>query len=182
MSSLDNIIQKIEEEAKAQEARILKDAEHKKDVFQNQRVGQANQYAKELKDKTNREVNPIKENVVSSAELKARDRKLSAKQFVVEKIIAEVKERLVNLDDNTYISYLKNTLDAMDLPAGSELIVPKDKRAAVENANIGYKLSDESIPSGFAINDGNIRLNNDFESLIEFQKEELQAEIIEKLY
>ena len=70
----------------------------------------------------------------------------------------------------------------MDIPAGSTLIVPQNKRAAVEKAGLGYQLSDENIQSGFAVDNGNVRLNNDFESLIEFQKDDLETEIVAKLF
>lgn len=182
MSNLDNIIQKIQEDAKAQESAILKDAEDKKDVFQNQRIADANNISRELRQRTDREVGAIRDNVVSSAELKARDRRLAAKQIVVDRVIESVKEQLKNLDDQTYLAYLKKSLSEMDIPAGSTLIVPQNKRAAVEKAGLGYQLSDENIQSGFAVDNGNVRLNNDFESLIEFQKDDLETEIVEKLF
>lgn len=182
MSNLDNIIQKIQEDADSQVSRILQDAENEKDFFQNQRIGEANRFVRELERKTDRESAAIKENVVSSAELKARDRKLAAKQTVVDRVIENIKQKLMNLDDATYVNYLKRTLSSLDLPKDSSLIVPNDKRAAVEKANIGYPLSDENINSGFAVDSGNVRLNNDFESLIEFQKDDMQTEIVEKLF
>ena len=78
---------------------------------------------------------------------------------------------------------MKKTLEEKNIPANSTLIVPEDKKEVVQNANLGYPISsEETIESGFAIIDGNIRLNNDFDSLIDFRKDDLETEIVEKLF
>ncbi len=46
----------------------------------------------------------------------------------------------------------------------------------------GYKVSDDIVESGCNIKDGNVIYNNEFSSLLEFNKEDLEREILKKIF
>ena len=154
MSNLDNIIRKIQEDAKAQESAILKDAEDKKDVFQNQRIADANNISNELKQRTDREVGSIRDNVVSSAELKARDRKLAAKQVVVDRVIESVKNNALSKVDELIVKI--QSLESFSKIEGdkSSVIRPlQNIKVNIQNSNnidfINQRVNNESLEKEF---------------------------------
>ena len=53
----------------------------------------------------------ISERIKASAGLKARNEKLKAKQTVIERVIGRLKDRLVNLNEEEYMNYLRKNID-----------------------------------------------------------------------
>lgn len=182
MSSLDNIIQRIEKDAAEEKAQILENANNEKDIFIKNKIAEANKEKENIIKRTVKDVKQIKDKAVSNANLKARDRVIQAKQDITEQVLALVEEELGNIDKTKFIDYLKKSLDNMTLKPDVEILVPKHMKKAVENANIGYKISEQTVKNGFAILDGNVLLNNEFTSLLESQKEQLEIEIVQKLF
>lgn len=182
MSNIDNIIQRINEDSEKEKSLILESANKKRDIFMNEKIAEAEREKEHIIKRTERDVKQIKEKAVSNANLKARDKVIQAKQDITEKVLRLAEEELSNLDKNKFIEYLRKSLDNMKLKPSVEIMVPKYMQKAVENANIGYKVSEKTVKNGFAILDGNVLLNNEFTSLLESRKDDLEKEIVQKLF
>ena len=60
-------------------------------------------------------------------------------------------------------------------------MVSKDMKLALGDKILDYKISDKTVESGCSIKDGNLIYNNEFSNLIEFNREELEREILNKI-
>ena len=62
------------------------------------------------------------------------------------------------------------------------LDIPKKYRDAVEKADLGFKISDKDMKSGFVLNKDNLIYNGDFRSLVKSEREDLEKFLAEKLF
>ncbi len=183
MSNLDNLTQKILEDAKAEVDIILKDSKVKSDGIVNSRVKEANDQKARLLERAKNEAALMKERVISNAELKVRDEKLKAKQLIINKVFEQSKERLLKIDDKTYIQFLQNNIRGLSLKGSEVLVVPEDMKERVKSLKLPIKVAeDETIDSGFIIKDKDTLLNFSFDSLVDFLREELETEIAQNLF
>ncbi|HHT50998.1 MAG TPA: V-type ATP synthase subunit E [Eubacteriaceae bacterium] len=183
MSNLDNLTQKILEDAKAEVDLILKDAKVKSDGIVNSRVKEANDQKSRILERATNEAALMKERVISNAELRVRDEKLKAKQIIINKVFEEAKKKLLKIDDKTYIEFLQNNIKGLSLKGSEVLVVPEDMKERVKSLNLPIKVAeDETIDSGFIIKDKDTLLNFSFDSLVEFLRDELETEIAQNLF
>lgn len=183
MSNLQTMTEKILENAKLESEKILSDAK-----AENQRlISEKTAEAKELKDmmvsKASKEAPLISERLVASQQLKARDAILKAKQEVIDKVFKSAKEKILDLDDNKFTEYLKNTVNGLELKGNEQLVVPEKYKKAVEALGLPVKLaSDKSTNTGFMINTDSTVMNYSFDELIDFNREKLENEIAANLF
>lgn len=183
MSNLENLVQKILDDANKKASVIRDEAEKAKDEIVNSKLKEANEEKKRLLDRSVREANLAKERVISGAELEARNEVLFEKQKVIERVFKLAGERLANLDEDRYISFLTETLKGLQLTGEEVLVVPVHIRAKVKKLKLHNNVSeDETVESGFLIKDKGIILNYTFDSLVEHYKEELETEIAGELF
>lgn len=183
MSNLENLTQKILDDAKSSADEILQEAKHKKEGLVSTRIKEAERQAERLIERAMGEAITLKERAVSNAELKVRDEKLSAKRNVIERIFQLAKSRLMNIGENDYIDFLKNNIKELNLKGTEILIVPEKMRESVKNTGLALKISDtETVNSGFMIKDNNTILNFTFDSLVDYLREELESDIARSLF
>lgn len=183
MSSLDNLTQKIIEDARISANRILQDAEEEKQGLVSSRIKEAEKIAEKMIERANVDATALRERTVSSAELKIRDEKLLSKRNVIEKTFQLAKSRLTNINEDDYIDFLKNNIKALKLKGTETLIVPENMKESVKNLDLQLKVSDtETVNSGFLIKDNNTILNFTFESLIDFMRDELESDLARTLF
>lgn len=183
MSNLDNLIQKILDDAKERASIIMEDSIKVKEEIIDSKLREANENKKKIVERATGEASLLKDRVISSAELKVRNEKLKAKQSVIERVFNLSKESLRNLDEAQYISFLTNTLKGLNLSGEETLIVPERMRDKVKSLGLFPKVSEEeTVDSGFLIKDKGIILNYTFDSLVEHYREELETEIAQSLF
>ena len=90
------------------------------------------------------------------------------------------KEKITSLE--SIFEVVENILKNLNLSKNAELIVTKDMRLALGDKILDYKISDQTVESGCSIKDGNLIYNNEFSNLIEFNREELEREILNKIF
>ena len=129
-----------------------------------------------------RKLNALKERVISNANLKSRDMILQAKEELADDILEKVLERLKNIDTKKYLKFVENILKKLNLSKNAEVMVSKDMKLALGDKILDYKISDQTVESGCSIKDGNLIYNNEFSNLIEFNREELEREILNKIF
>ncbi len=183
MSNLKNMTNKILEDAKAEVSKIEKSSQKANQEILNSRISEANKIKEKVIEDAKEEAEVLKKRLQTEVDLKVRDEKILAKRQVLNKAFETAKDRLKNIDGDRYLSYLKNSLNNINLK-GTELLIVPEKfnslvRESLDNVNVSQN---ESVESGFIIKDGNIIINHSFESLIDFMKEDLEVEIAKILF
>lgn len=183
MSNLENITQKILDDAKSQSSIIEEESNSVNEKIINSKIREANEEKKKMLNRAVSEASLLKERTISNAELRARDEKLRAKQEIVERVFDMAKERLKNLSEDKYISYLKATLKSLELKGGETIVVPKRMKSKVKGLGLRPEISeDETVDSGFLLKDKGTTLNYTFDSLVEHYRDQLETEIAQSLF
>ena len=143
---------------------------------------QAQKEVDAINDKAQEEAQALKERVISNANLKSRDMILQAKEELADDILEKVLENLKNIDTKKYLKFVENILKNLNLSKNAEVMVSKDMKLALGDKILDYKISDQTVESGCSIKDGNLIYNNEFSNLIEFNREELEREILNKIF
>ena len=125
MSNLNNLTSKILNDAKEEADKIVKSAEEKAKQKYDLEIKKAIAKKQTLLENARRERELLSDRIKSSANLKARNEKLKAKQTVINKVIDKLKAKLVNMNESDYINYLNQNIDKSSI-AGKELIVKKE--------------------------------------------------------
>jgi len=92
MSNLDNLVQKILDDAKERANAIIEDANKVKEEVIDAKVREANEKKEKIIERATAEAELLKERVISSAELKVRNEKLKAKQTVIDRVFNLAKK------------------------------------------------------------------------------------------
>lgn len=183
MSNLENLVQRIIDEAKEKADLIINEANKAKEEIIASKEQEAMENKNRIIERAKREAALAKERIISSAELKVRNEKLQAKQKVLDRVFLLAKERLRSLDEDRYISFLKNVIKDLKLTGEEELILPAYMKEKVKRHGIALKVSEnETVESGFQIKDKGIILNYTFDSLVEHYREEMETEIAQELF
>lgn len=181
MSNLENLLDKILDEAKKEASLIKKEADKEKKLIVDSRIKEAEASKKRLLETALREAELTEERLVSRAELEARNEKLLAKQNIIEKTFDLAKDKLKSLDDEKYLKFFNDTINSLSLSGNEVFIVPDKYRAKVKK--LGVKLSDEeNVDSGFLIKDEGIILNYNFDSLVDYYREDLETLVAGELF
>ena len=182
MSNLDKLVAEILQQAQKEANRMLTKAKTENSEFSEKENKKVQKEVEAIKDKATEEAQALKERVISNANLKSRDMILQAKEELVDDILERVLERLKNIDAKKYLKFVENILKNLNLSKNAEVIVSKDMRLALGDKILDYRISDQTVESGCSIKDGNLIYNNEFSNLIEFNREELEREILNKIF
>jgi V/A-type H+-transporting ATPase subunit E len=176
MPGLDNLIEKISQDASERAAAIARDAESEAEAAAAAREGEAREEAAKLIKKAKEEAAALKAKLISSAELEVRDSKLAAKNEMIQRVLAAARDRLSGMGLEEYTRFLAAKLADEPTLDGAELIVP-EKYAGIDLAAISpaVKLRAGShTKNGFVLIRPNSESNNSFEALLEFHRDELE--------
>ena len=182
MSNLDKLVAEILQQAQKEANRMLTKAKTENSEFSEKENKKIQKEVDTINDKAAEEAQALKERVISNANLKSRDMILQAKEELADDILERVLERLKNVDAKKYLKFVENILKNLNLSKNAEVMVSKDMKLALGDKILDYKISDQTVESGCSIKDGNLIYNNEFSNLIEFNREELEREILNKIF
>ena len=182
MSNLDKLVAEILQQAQKEANRMLTKAKTENSEFSEKENKKIQKEVDAINDKAQEEAQALKERVISNANLKSRDMILQAKEELADDILERVLERLKNIDTKKYLKFVENILKNLNLSKNAEVMVSKDMKLALGDKILDYKISDQTVESGCSIKDGNLIYNNEFSNLIEFNREELEREILNKIF
>ena len=182
MSNLDKLVAEILQQAQKEANRMLTKAKIENSEFSEKENKKIQKEVDAINDKAQEEAQALKERVISNANLKSRDMILQAKEELADDILEKVLERLKNIDTKKYLKFVENILKKLNLSKNAEVMVSKDMKLALGDKILDYKISDQTVESGCSIKDGNLIYNNEFSNLIEFNREELEREILNKIF
>lgn len=182
MSSLDNIIEEILNDAKAQAKEIIDKANiEAKEVLEKAKK-ESEKESQKIMDKALAEGTQLKERIISNSNLVARDKLLVAKQGVIDKIFEDAKEKLKNIDHEIYLKYVENKLKSLEIKENSEILLTEKEKNIANGKLFGINVSSKTVSSGFSLKNGKILFNNEFSSIIDILKEDLEQEVVNMLF
>jgi V/A-type H+-transporting ATPase subunit E len=182
MSNLENLTEKILEEARVKAEKQIRDAEAFSQDTVAKKVKEAEERKVKLLEKAAFDANLLKERIVSNAEVNSRNEVLNGKQKIIEQVFVEAKKRLSELPKDDYIAYVKNTLSTLKLKGTETLLVKKEYQDEIRALGLGYDVSDESVESGFQVKDDKISLNYNFNDMVDFYRDELVKDVASALF
>lgn len=182
MSNLDKLVAEILQQAQKEANRMLTKAKTENSEFSEKENKKIQKEVDTINDKAQEEAQALKERVISNANLKSRDMILQAKEELADDILEKVLERLKNINTKKYLKFVENILKNLNLSKNAEVMVSKDMKLALGDKILDYKISDQTVESGCSIKDGNLIYNNEFSNLIDFNREELEREILNKIF
>lgn len=182
MSNLNNLIEEIMQEAKKEANEIMETVKVENLEFSENETKKIEKLCKEIQQKAEIETAVEKERIISNAKLKARDMVLSAKQEIVSEILNKVLEKLKNLEEADYFHFVENVLKQIGKTEEAELILSNGMKKKLGKKIAGYKISSQTVDSGCSIKIGEIIYNNEFTTLLDFYREDLEKEILEKIF
>ena len=182
MSNLDNLVAEILQQAQKEANRILTKAKAENLEFAEKENKKIQREVDVIEQKSKEEAISLKERILSNANLKSRDMILQAKEELVDRVLEKALERLKNIDKDSYLEFIENTLKKLNISENAEIILSRKMKNILGDEIFGYKVSDVVVESGCSIKDGKVVFNNEFSNLLEFNKEDLEKEILKKIF
>ena len=182
MSNLDKLVAEILQQAQKEANRMLTKAKTENSEFSEKENKKIQREIDIIEQKSKEEAISLKERIVSNANLKSRDMILQAKEELVDRILEKALERLKNIDKDSYLEFVENTLKKLNISENAEIILSRKMKNILGDEIFGYKVSDVVVESGCSIKDGKVVFNNEFSNLLEFNKEDLEREILKKIF
>ena len=182
MSNLDNLVAEILQQAQKEANRILAKTKAENLEFTEKENKKIQREVDIIEQKSKEEAVSLKERILSNANLKSRDMILQAKEELVDKVLEKALERLKNIDKNSYLEFVENVLKSLKISKNAEIILTRKMKEEFGDEIFGYKVSDDVVESGCSIKDGKVVFNNEFSNLLEFNKEDLEKEILKKIF
>lgn len=198
MSNLQHITSKIKQDSEVQRDAILAKANEESKKIIDKKIVSAKKDAADIIEKSKIESVVRKNRILSNAQLKVRNDKLSAKQEVIEKVFITAKEKLNNMSADEFKKFVKSKVLTLDITGDESIIVDSKRKEILDsefindlNSNLKslnkkgeLKLSEVegNFNGGFIIEKNGIEINNTFDSLVNSLREEMEFEIARVMF
>lgn len=198
MAHIDNLKERLLNDARAKASAIEKEAETKVDDMVKGAEQKAQVLGENNKNKAEKDGRAKYERMISRAQLDIRNRSLEAKQQAIEKVLGLAVEKINSMNQEEYSNFmevlLKNSIETGEEEVEFSL---KDKarisQSLVDRVNDSLsamgkkgmlKLSVEAakIPSGFLLRRGGLEINCSIESILKVLREDLEGELSRLLF
>jgi V/A-type H+-transporting ATPase subunit E len=178
----------VKKQAAQEAAKIEAEAREKAAQFQTETLERAQQKAAELEKRR-----------LGNVELEARKELLAAKQALIDVVFQQALETLVSLETGEYFQLLKKmVLDSVETGRETLILSPRDRERVptsfLEEINRDLKsrtggpaairIAEETreMSGGFMLQGEKVEINGTFESLLETQRDLLEAEVATILF
>jgi len=190
MSNLENLTSKIIQDAELKAENVIKEAKGKEIEIISKRVEAAKKAAATMTENANMEAKSMIDRALSKAELEVRNRKLLAKQQVMDKVFEEAEKRLSKINLETFQEFVKTSILALDIDGDEKIIMSLDDKAklpqdfleklnkalvsAGKKGNMEFSDETRNLNGGYILAKGGIEINNSFKSMISSLRDELE--------
>lgn len=198
MSNINNLTSKILSDAEERKESILKEANEEKAKIVSKKEALAKSEEVTMVEKAKTEAKTAKERIISGAELKSRNEKLTAKQAVIDKVFENSIEKLCKMSDQEIKEFIKNKIVNADI-VGDETIILNEKGNKLVDANLLKEINSEllakgkkgeltiskevrNFKGGFILEKDGIEINNTFEDLVNSERDDLEFEVAKVLF
>ncbi len=191
--SIENITQKILDEANVNAETAIKSAETRSSEIISEAKLQAQAIMNTVAEKAEKDAESSKNRKVSAAELQKRKMMLSAKQESIKKGFDVALDKLKEMPEDKYISFMTEEIIKIPNCEGTIILNRQDKEKIgdklVKAVNDRLKeekitLSNDTVQSsgGFVLKNGKIEINSTFETLLNAIRDELTYEVANVLF
>lgn len=198
MSNINNLTSKILSDAEERKESILKEANEEKAKIVSKKEALAKSEEATMVEKAKTEAKTAKERIISGAELRSRNEKLTAKQAVIDKVFEKSIEKLCKMSDEEIKEFIKNKIVNADI-VGDETIILNEKGNKLVDANLLKEINSEllakgkkgeltiskevrNFKGGFILEKDGIEINNTFEDLVNSERDDLEFEVAKVLF
>lgn len=198
MSNINNLTSKILSDAEERKESILKEANEEKAKIVSKKEALAKSEEATMVEKAKTEAKTAKERIISGAELRSRNEKLTAKQAVIDKVFEKSIEKLCKMSDQEIKEFIKNKIVNADI-VGDETIILNEKGNKLVDANLLKEINSEllakgkkgeltinkevrNFKGGFILEKDGIEINNTFEDLVNSERDDLEFEVAKVLF
>lgn len=183
MSNLEAMVERIINDSKREAEKIISLAKEEANSVIKTEADKAEKEKEDILERAKKDSTQIIERIISGEELKSRDKILSAKQEVMDKVFDLAKDKMKDLDDNKYTDYLKSAVEKLNLSGDYQISIPAKYEKAVAGLGLTGKVQvKDNLNSGFQISTGSTNYNYTFEDLIDFNRDDLETEVAKKLF
>lgn len=195
MSNINNLTSKIMKEAEDKKEVILAEAEKEKNKILSKKQVEASIAEKSIIEKAEQESISMKERIISSAKLEARNEKLKAKQEIIKEIFETSIETLCNVSEDDFKEFVRSSVLKSNIVGAQKIILNDTGKKNIDgtllseiNEKLGSKasitLSEETrnFRGGFILERDGIEINNTFEALVNSLKDDLSVEVAKVLF
>ena len=198
MSDVKNLTSKILKDAEERKESILNAANEERAKIIAKKEAAAKMEEASMLEKAKIEAKTRQERIVSSAELKARNEKLKAKQEVIDSVFEKSINELCSMSDEDLKNFIKNMIINSDITGDENIILNEKGKSVVDNSLLntinselkekGKKgkltISDEvrTFRGGFILEKDGIEINNTFEDLVNSSRDDLEFEVAQVLF
>ena len=194
MSDFNVLVNKILEDAQIAKQNIITKAKDESEKIVSKKIDEANEFKAKLLNKAEIDGRELKEKLISKCELKNRNNILLSKRKVLDEVFEKALEQLFNLDSDTFIKYLINTLESLDISGEYTLLISnnylnqKDKILDEVNKieSKEFKIVDvrehDDKDGGFILEKDGVLVNYSFKLLVEFLREQIEYEVLTLLF
>ena len=145
MSNLENIKNRILEDARNTSEEILRAAKEEKQRLIDDRTLEARELEKHKLERAKRESVAKKERIVSNAKLRVRNNKLSAKQRVIDEVFQKAITVLNSMEKESFENYLVSRIVSMDISGDETLILSREFLSNLEKEKAHKESSSNSF-------------------------------------
>lgn len=189
MNGIEKITARIETDAKAEVAAILREAEEKAAAIREQYKVQAAAQAKAAEAEGREAAKRQAERLESAAQMDAKKQLLAAKQACLNEAFDKAQKELLALPDGEYAQLLARMavkasrtgkeeilLNARDLKRVGAQVVEK-ANALKKGAALTLSSETREMAGGLTLRDGNVEVNCAFETQLRVLREEMAAQV-----
>ena len=196
--SLASIIRKIDEEAAEQSREIVEEARTEGEQIISVARLKAEEEAAQLLRHSEEELSTVQTKQMATAVLHMRKEKLDNQQQILDKVFAEVVERVKNFDDEQRRKIFKNILLSVSEEHKGNLLLSKHDKSVVnrvfidevnaelekQGRQLRFGLSTKTAPveQGFLIDFKDFDINYSVEMLLSSLWEEMKGEVSTRLF
>lgn len=195
MANLNNLTSKILKDAEERKESILSSAEEEKNKILSKKIAKAKELEREIIQKAEAEAKSKKDRILSSAKLRVRNNKLSAKQDVIQEVFEKSIDSLASISGDDFLRFIKHSILSLGKIGEQNLILNKNGLEVVdltfiydlnqslgENGNIKLSQNPGNFKGGFILEKDGIEINNTYEALVSSLKNELEFEVASVLF
>ncbi|AEB75508.1 V-type ATP synthase subunit E [Clostridium botulinum] len=197
MSNIENLTNKIIENAKSTAKNLIDKAKEKETNIISKKVNMAEKEKNIILSKAKDESQIKKQRIISNAKLKARDMKLSAKIEMLDEVFNASIGELNRMTTSEMLNFIKNSILSSEIDGDEEIIVDisnivvtsqfvdgLNKELRLKGKIGKLKLSSETrnIGGGYILAKNGIEINNTFDFLVKSLRNDIEAEVAKVLF
>ena len=197
MDGIDRISQRIIEDAQAEAAGVIEDAQDRARSLKDRRTIEVEKNNERLHRENSDKAQERKRRMLAVAQLEMRKDILTVKQELIDKAMEEARKAIIHMPREEYRDMIARML--IGSAEGDEEVVfskadsERLDKGLIEEVNTNLKeqgkkgnlkLSPDrgSFDGGFILRSGGMEINNTFESIIRMSRDELESQVAHILF